>query len=259
MDIIQPLLDLGLHAKEAKLYFSILSLGQATANEAAKHASIPRTTAYPFLESLVSRGLILQEVDSKGGSKFTPRSLEVFSQLLESEKSELKRKENSIRHLVQFLIPYFGQRRAYIPKLRFVEGKKAVDKLLHTSIHDWRKSYERYGDWTMWGYQDHTFVDEYREWHEYAWKIRNPKERICLFSTKEGLSQQTKDRIKLREIRKLPGGYEFPCSIWIHADHVLLGMTATRPHFAILLVDVVIAETLRTLFKMLWELSAKRD
>ena len=33
---------------------------------------------------------------------------------------------------------------------------------------------------------------------------------------------------------------------------MLLGMTASKPHFAILLVDVVIAQTIKTLFQIIW-------
>ena len=255
MEIESKLESIGLNAKEVGAYLSILSIGTASVSEIAKKCGVPRTTLYPALESLVERGLLMKEIDPRGGAKFSARAPDSFVDMLRDDARKLNARLEVAKELSQVLAPFFGKRSQYVPKLRFVEGKRAIDKLLYSAIHDWRRSYERIGDWTMWGYQDHTIVEEYRAWHEYAWKIRNPKERICLFSSDSGVGQQNREKIARRELRVLPSGHEFPCSIWIHADHVLFAVTSSKPHFAILLVDTIISQTLRSLFQLLWDSS----
>ena len=252
MEVETKLETLGLNTKEIRAYLAILSLGTAGASQVAKKCGIPRTTLYPALESLVGRGLLVREIDPRTGAKFSARAPDSFLDMLRDEARTLNARLEVARDLSQVLAPFFGKRSQYVPKLRFVEGKRAIEKLLYSAIHDWRRSYERIGDWTMWGYQDHTIVEEYKTWHEYAWKIRNPRERICLFSSGAGLRQQSREKIARRELRLLPEEQEFPCSIWVHADHVLFAVTSSKPHFAILLVDTIISETLRTLFQLLW-------
>jgi sugar-specific transcriptional regulator TrmB len=246
--------SLGLKRKEIATYLAILDLGEGNVTEVAKRAGISRTTLYTFLDSLIDKGLVTRRLGAKRTVLFSPSSPDAYQDLLNRERQMLEKKMQAAATVGELIKPYFGKRSAFVPKSRFVEGKREVEKLLYLAIHDWRESYARQKDWTMWGYQHHSFVEEYREWHEYAWKIRDKREKICLFSTQVGKSQQSRDKIEQREIRPLPGGYDFPCSIWVHADHVLLGMTSSKPHFAILVVDVVIAKTLQTLFKMLWNL-----
>jgi len=54
----KELQEIGLNANEAKIYLSILKLGEATANRIANLSEIARSTTYDILEKLKHRGLI---------------------------------------------------------------------------------------------------------------------------------------------------------------------------------------------------------
>ncbi len=259
MNIQSQLELLGLSTKEIKLYLALVELGKSSISTLCRHCSIPRTTAYPFINKLCNQGLITKELLPDGGVSYSLSPPHAFLRLIDQDQELLTKKEKSIKELIEFISPHLQGRAHSVPKLQFVEGKRAVENLLYISLPQWKKSYERLNDFSLWGYQDHTFVNEYRRWHEHAWKSRNPKEKIFLFSTPEGVKQQQREKIASRSIRPLPQGFEFPCSIWIRGDHILFAMTRFRPHYAVLLVDTVISQALKTMFMMLWQLTKTKE
>lgn len=251
MDPLSLLEQLSLSPRAARIYIGLLQLGRGTASQVAAHAKIPRSSLYPFLKELVECGLVTKKIIPEG-PVYTPSSPDYLGQLIENQRKSLTNKERILSELIKVLTPLLSNKRYSIPQLEIVEGKKEVEALLYRSRPRWIERYKQLGETTMWGYQDHSFVSEYRAWHEDAWKKREPWEHIALFSTKDGVAQQKRERIERRELKLLPYKKEFPCSIWIHADHILFAMTRSSPHYAVLLVDVVIAEALRALFQMLW-------
>jgi HTH-type transcriptional regulator, sugar sensing transcriptional regulator len=60
MELIQPLIDLGLSEKEAKVYLALLPLEKATAYTVAIRSGLKKPTAYVILDNLVSKGFVLK-------------------------------------------------------------------------------------------------------------------------------------------------------------------------------------------------------
>ena len=54
------LTQVGFSENEAKLYVSLLNLGEGTVNEIARVAKVRRTTAYSVLREMVKKGLIVE-------------------------------------------------------------------------------------------------------------------------------------------------------------------------------------------------------
>lgn len=242
---------LGLKEKEISVYLALAELGKSTVQSISKKSKLPRSSIYGFLETLQAKGLIGKET-RRDTSFYYPNEPESFRIFLEQEKDLLKEKEKSTEAIINLISPYLKKTNYSVPKLEFFEGKRAVENMLFQYQHKWRKSYEKLGMYTMWGYQHHSFVEEYGKWHKHAWETRTGKEIIKLFSTEEGVKQQGKDKIKNREIRKLPKGAEFPCSIWIHGEYILFGVASQKPHYVVVLVDTVFSAIMRTMFQLLW-------
>lgn len=243
--------DLGLNQKEIVIYLALAELGKSTAQAVAKKAGLPRTSAYGFLDSLLELGLIQRE-QARDTTYYQVNDPQSFLRLLDREKAKLAEKEKSISEIMTVIDTYIEGREFSIPKLQFFEGRDRIETMLYQYLPLWRRSYKKIGDYTMWGYQDHTFVDEYQKWHKHAWESRDGNEIIKLFSTKEGVAQQSKDALVNREIRLLPEDIEFPCSIWIHGEYVLFGITRSQPHYLVLMHDTVFSAALRAMFQMLW-------
>lgn len=63
MKINRILENIGLNDKEVKIYLALLKLNTATVSELARETRIKRTTIYPFLDDLKSKGLIELSLD----------------------------------------------------------------------------------------------------------------------------------------------------------------------------------------------------
>lgn len=246
---------LGLEKKESQTYLALFNAGKASAQELAKELDIPRSTVYGYLRSLVGKNLITEE--QRGGStRFVmnpPSSLERWMQV---QKEELAEKEDITKHLVQSLSPHFSNHSTRTPKVIVAKGKREVEQMLYRYSPQWNLSYKKVDQHIMWGYQDHTFVEEYYKWHKQEWLDPNAPKQIRLFSNLEGVRQQKRDRVANREIKLLPSGTDLASSIWIHGEYVLLGNTRIEPYSAVLVYEPMLAENLRTIFKLLWRLIA---
>src|SRR3989338_4797200 len=94
--------NLGLSKNESKCYVASLTTGAAGITKIAKYARVNRVNAHHALERLVRRGLMIQEVHTKG-RVLTPAPL---SHLLDLARTHQKR-AISVRWKIEELIPAF--------------------------------------------------------------------------------------------------------------------------------------------------------
>jgi len=250
--LLELLINFGLSQNEALAYAALIESGKLSVAQLSKLSGVTRTTLYGVLELLLNKGLIKRHV-LRGSTSYEALGVNAFLNLVQERKEQLTKMEQLTNQLKVILPTYALGRSGNIPKIDFAEGKKAVENLLYEGITLWRESYKRLNYFTMWGYQDHSFVEQYRKWHDYAWKIRDEREEICLFSNVSGVQQQKQAKIKNREIRPLPDDLEFASSIWVHGEYVLLGATRRSPHYAVLINDAVLASNLRAVFQLIWK------
>lgn len=83
--LIEPLKNLGLSEKEAKVYLALLQLGTATPYKIAKKSGLKRPTAYVIAEELVEKGLIVR-APGEEPRQYVARSPE---SVLEAEEARL--------------------------------------------------------------------------------------------------------------------------------------------------------------------------
>ncbi|MDC0358440.1 helix-turn-helix domain-containing protein, partial [Oligoflexia bacterium] len=238
------------------VYLALAELGKSTASLLAKRVNIPRTTAYSVLDNLVQKGVVSQE--QKGASTFySCNKPQALMRMVEREQEDLKQKAAMAHELMNLVGPYFKGKNFSIPKLQFFEGKQNLKNLLYDYLQEWRDSMSQY-DYTWWGYQDHTFIEQNLGWLKDVWKTASPEEHVKLISNTSEIEQKLGGKFPARrEIRTVPPPYQFSSTIWILGDYILLIMTRQKPHYAFQMRDPVFGENLRTLFQMLWQLSGK--
>lgn len=132
--LIEPLQNLGLSEKEAKIYLALLQLGPATPYQIAKKAEIKRPTAYVIAEELVEKGLIVH-VPGESPKKYIARTPDSF---FEEAESKLRRAKSALPELRSFQkgtvekpsIMYYegpeGVRQAYEFKKKELHDKEIV-------------------------------------------------------------------------------------------------------------------------------------
>ncbi len=132
--LIEPLKNLGLSEKEAKIYLALLQLGPATPYQIAKKAELKRPTAYVIAEELVEKGLIVH-VPGENPRKYIARTPDSF---FEEAEGKLRRAKSALPELRSFQkgtvekpsILYYegpeGVRQAYEFKKKELHGKEIV-------------------------------------------------------------------------------------------------------------------------------------
>jgi sugar-specific transcriptional regulator TrmB len=65
MELLEPIRNMGLDEKEARIYLTLLQLKKATAYYVALKSGLKRTTTYATLDTLVDKGFVLKIPDEK--------------------------------------------------------------------------------------------------------------------------------------------------------------------------------------------------
>lgn len=247
----ESLAKLGFSTKERRVYSALVDSGRASAGALCKRVNLPRATVYSILSSLVERGVVSED-HSRGTTIFTVNSPDVFRRIVDEERADLAAKTEAAKDLEKMLEPLLKKSIFTLPKLQFFEGKQNIENMLYQYLPEWRQSMVQVGENTEWGYQDPTFVEHYRKWHDYLWRTMGPKEKIKLFSNASDVEKEIGHKISGREVRALPKGVQFASSIWIYGEYIIMASTREKPHYAYQLKDSVFGSNLRTIFQLLW-------
>lgn len=246
----QLLKELGFSDKESRLYLLLAEAGKSTVQLLARRAGIPRTTAYSILENLQARGLISAE-QKQGTTFYVVQNANALLRMLGKEREELNRKESKAKELVELIKPYFKSKFFSVPKIQLFEGKAAVENLLYDHTKDWLNAISQ-TDGIWWGYQDHTFVEQHREWLEWVWRLMNPQTKIWLISNRASATAEKSISVPNRIIKPVAAGDDFSSTVWVTGDFVVMLMTREEPVYAFELRDAVFAANMRFIFRLLW-------
>jgi DNA-binding MarR family transcriptional regulator len=252
--LLEPL---GLHKKEIALYQAVLRLGETSPAELAKATGIKRTTAYSMARGLVEKGMLTED-STRRPRIFLPASPENVLSLIDSEKKRLTEREESYKLLANELAKISAGKSYPVPVVRFIEESKLED-FLRKQVSVWDKSIIESGELTWWGFQDHTFVEQFGDWIVWYWK-RFPKGvDLKLLSNRSGsevaFGAQIKDQVGSRRIIKFWGeAVNFLSTTWVIGDYVVMVNTRTHPFYLVEIYDKRMAHDHREVFRNLWPL-----
>ncbi|MFN8389006.1 MAG: helix-turn-helix domain-containing protein [Bdellovibrionota bacterium] len=242
---------LGFGDKEQQVFLALVEAGKASATALSKQTKLPRATLYAVLETLLEKGVISRD-PLRGSRLFIPNKLTAINRLVEQHREQLAEKEAAAADLIESLAQSFRKSEYAAPKLQFFEGRQNIENMLYEYWPVWRESYSRSSNYTLWGYQDHTFVESYRKWHLEMWASRGTEEKIRLFSNTADIEKELHHQIPHREVRALPKGVQFSSSMWIYGDYIVMAVTGKPTHYAYQIKDPLLAGNLRTIFELMW-------
>lgn len=242
---------LGFDPTQALVYQSLTELGRASPSALAKQLRIPRTSAYYALDMLAKQGLIAKEED-KGRLMYAAKDPKHLRLLVDRERSLLTEKETAAAELEKQLRSSFKGGMLRMPRMRFCGSTKEVEELLYSEIDKWHESMAEHEN-IFWGFQDHSFVEEYPKWLEHHWRIRDESQEIRLFSNAAPIERKMQGKVDRRNIRPGPPQLRFDSTLWICGDYIIMLMTRRKPHYGYEIHDEVLAGTLRGVFRALWE------
>ena len=140
--------------KEKKVLASLYKIGDSTVAEVAKDTLINRTTLYPILEKLLSKGLI-SKISAEGRVVYQPISQEDFIQWTQRKEKEAQKQATSLSAWIH--AQKKNDQPSLISDIKYFEGLEGVkslyadtwrnneEKLIYC-ITDYKSAYEKMGE-----------------------------------------------------------------------------------------------------------------
>ncbi len=243
--------ELGLGNKEIAVYKLILEHGKIAPALLSRLAKINRTTIYSVAKELKEKGLIVEDLGGKT-LYYLPVQENELEKIIKKEQENLNKKQSSIKDLQEFLKNAPGSKTYSVPKIRFVE-EADIKEYLHTASPKWNENMLT-ADTTWWGFQDHTFVEEFKDWIVWYWKMAPKEIDLKLFSNdKEIEKHMVEQKLERRNIRFWSGEEDFTATQWVIGSYIVLIVTNQKPYYLVEIHDSVLAHNMRTLFKRMWK------
>jgi len=251
--MIQQLLQqLNFTAKEIEVYLAILQKGKVSPTEVSKLTSIQRTTVYSISKELIKKGVISEDLG--GASRYlVALPIQNLNDLVEKEEKQLEKKKQIINKAIKELKTVSKSSKYSIPKITFID-EKGLNRYLMNRTKTWIKSAQEI-DNIWWGFQDHTFVENYEEWVNWFWSEANPKNQsVKLLSNKAPIEKKmAKKEYRRRHIKFWDDSNKFTSTTWIAGNYIILVTTNQKPHYLVEIHDANLAHNMREVFKGLWK------
>jgi sugar-specific transcriptional regulator TrmB len=240
----EVLLELGLSDKEAALYLQLLEVPHQTANQLADAADIKRTNVYRLLDNLVELGLV--RFDENPVRKYTTTSPQALQQLVKDRQQQIKQAASSLATAM----PDFRSQYSLSldkPGVFYMSGPEGFERSLLDAVRSKTEILLIASDDVP---DDEATLKRFRELlHER--KKMGVKTRALFHHC--GYEQRIKKEFEERgmEIRFI-GSTPFKGEVAIYEDNAVFGVydpSIVLTH----ITNVHIAETMRTLFELLWE------
>lgn len=241
MAYFDSLKQLGLNQREQDVYFALLELEKATANEIAYKSKVKRPTTYDILYRLRQQGFIAETYENKKRF-FIANPPENLLEIIETRKRELKED-------LPELLGIFNTK-ARKPKVEYFEGLDGIIQLYENTLEVLEK-----GDEILAYVADYEIPELEKYMHDYV--LRRAKKGIRargIAENKPGIKEFTKENKAQLRVTKLVSESEFNLKneINIYANKVIIITYKPEP-FGILIESKEVADTQRAIFEMAWK------
>ena len=254
MAIQQTLKKIGLNDKEIKVYLTLLKNGSTKPSVLASITKLNRATLYHVAQGLISKGIISEDLSGKS-LIFAPLPPTELDKILAPVKRELKEKEGLIKEAINELSLIASDKQYPVPKIRFIEENN-LEKFLFANLEKWQDEILK-ADGIWWGYQDHTFIDNFEKWLDQTWKTSQSKEKnyraqVFINATEAEKKLQRKYANPTRQVKYLDGT-NFTANTWVCGEYLIMSMTQHHPYYLIEIHDQLLAQNTKEVFKRLWQ------
>lgn len=236
---------LNLSSYETKIYLAGLNFEQATLTDLAKRAGVPRTAAYPPLQSLLKKGLV-SAIKIKKRIYYRSLSPQRLPYLLEQNKITLER---AIDTLMQEITAPSGDF-----SVQYFSGAKGVQVAGEIFLNESKGKL-----WRTFEHPGHV-LKQFGEASFDSFNKKRVAKRIFgrVIMTTDDESRWLKERLEknkeeLREVALVsPSAYPIEASVAIANDMILM-FTVKGDIFATLIKNDVLARTFTSIHDMVWD------
>lgn len=235
----EKLESLGLSKNEARIYLSLLSLGEAQAGKISKSAQINRPATYDALDRLTEKGLVSYH-SSANRKVFKPAPPNKFNE-------QLKERKEIIDEVLPELNALFHGSRAKEESEVFI-GKKGIKSILNDILL--YKKYVAFGSSGMFlEVMKHDFI---------SFQNRKREQKI---DSRIVQAESARKNTELRKVayasfKYLPDSLALPVTIIVYGSKVAILSWGNTP-MATLMTSELVARSFQQYFEELWTLAKK--
>ncbi len=243
--------SLGLAGRELKVYRALLKVPEVTPVALSKMTGIKRTTAYSIARSLSEKGLLVEN-STKRPRTFSLASPKEIDALIADERMKFAARENMFKELSVELSRATAQKTYPVPQIRFIEEDKIEQFLFKQTPLWWKSMLATHSSW--FGFQDHTFVEHFRDWIDWQWKKAPTDISLKLLSNRSEAETKLSGKYPRRAIKFWDKTDSFLSTTWVTGDYVCMINTRKHPFYLVEIHDATLANDQREVFKNLWPL-----
>ena len=240
MKILKSLQKLGLNINEQSVYFALLQLEKATANQIAYKSKIKRPTTYDILYRLRDEGFVAETVEN-GKRYFVADNPKKILDRLDEQKSSFKGD-------LPYLLSIYNTNDKK-PRVSYFEGEEGIKRLAEDTLDSLKQGDEILAYVTK---ETLDFMPRYAKDYVKRRKAKGIKIRGLYNSSIEVAKHLKRDTSELRESRVIDEKM-FPLEneINIYANKIIMITYKPEP-FGILIESNEAAKTQRTIFELAW-------
>lgn len=236
---------LGLGEKEIVIMEVLLQNESLRVTELAKKARLNRTTAYGILKVLIGRGLV-SSATKNGVSEFQSIDPGLLPSYVERQRALLEERKKEIEQAVSQM-KKIRKEKGIFPQIYFFEGLEGLKQAYEDTLENNKgKIIEEFtGPDAMF---DELGQEQWVRNYIAKRKRKNIHCKIIAPNTKWSRWTKENDADSLRITKLIPEEYSFASEIVLYDDKVGIFSFSKEKPVALLIEDVTIAKTMRTIF-----------
>ncbi len=239
MENINIIKDLGLDNNEANVYLALLKIGGSQASLVAKELGIKRTTIYPILQALATKGMV--------NVYFRKNRHYYYAQKPNRVVGLFQKKIESFESIIP-LLESMEKKQVMVTGLRFIETVGELEQFYNGVLDDYKnKEYYIIGNGQSWEDLDPDFFIQFRK-NRGKYNIKTK----LLLTANFKLDNPTDKALK-REVKFLPEKYKFQSTIDIFGDKILI-VSQELSSLAVVIAVPAMTDIFKSIFEMMWEM-----
>ncbi len=235
--------NIGMNANEAKTYIAILEMGGALMSQISKKTKIKRTTLYDVIKGLQDKGLISIARRNKRGLYVAENPKKILEQL--------EARKNNFESILPELLSISNSIDAK-PKIRYFEGLEGIKEVYKDILKFPHETIRAWAPEVIVGGLGSDFFEKL-----YFPQLIKNNTLVEMFAPNLPffIKHKNENTVPTRKI-KLVDPVKFPFSIEITLyGYNSVAMISYKDQMGMIIESKAIYETLRSIFKIQWELN----
>lgn len=244
--------EIGFTDKEVLVYLTLSEHGSLTVPSLVRLTGLRRTTIYSVTDQLIEKGVIVEDAikHRSGFIALPPENLHKIADRYEADLRQLRGKAE--RLIIE--LNKVNVKSAYpVPNIILIQEDQIAEHMTEQASR-LAEDALRFGNGTVWGFTDQTYLDRY--WEHVPKFLNHPKIKQLKLRLigERGLAEDkmANNAFTHREIKFWQANPDFTCSMWVYGTFVIMVITRQRPYYLIEIHDEVLANNLRLVFQNLW-------